>query len=161
MTIGYDPKRISPEKLAKLITDLGFKAEEVEPPGAGTGAGAKKHQRVKAPMPDDAPKFFREACDKARRANHPIVIDFWAKWCPPCLQLKEVTFRDPKVAGLLEKVQLIYVDLDQYPALGKAYGVQAIPDLFLVDRNGWIADRLQDFEPPDAFFVRLRTLLAE
>lgn len=159
MTIGFEPKRISPERLAKLITDLGFKVEEVEPPGTGTGV--KEQQRVKAPMPDDAPKFFREAFDKARRANHPIVIDFWAKWCPPCLQLKEVTFHDRKVAGLLEKVQLIYVDLDQYPALGKAYGVQAIPDLFLVDRNGWIADRLQDFEPPDAFFVRLQELVGE
>ena len=159
MTIGYDPKRITPEKLARIITDLGYKVEEVEPPGVGTGA--KKQQRVRAPMPDDAPKFFREAFGKARRANHPLVIDFWAEWCPPCLQLKEVTFHDPEVARLLEKVQLIYVDLDQYPALGKAYGVQAIPDVFLVDRKGWIVDRLQDFEPPDAFFVRLRKLLAE
>ena len=159
MTIGYDPKLTTPEKLAKVITDLGYKVEEIEVPK--TVADVKQVKPVKVPMPDDAPKFFRDAFDKARRANQPVVVDFWAEWCAPCLQLKKVTFQDPKVAKVLESLQLIYVDLDKYPALGTVYGVESVPDVFFINREGFVVDRLHNFEPPEAFLVRLRRLTAE
>ncbi len=159
MTIGYDPKLTTPEKLAKIITDLGYKVEEIEVPK--TVADVKQVKLVKAPMPKDAPKFLRDAFDKARRANQPVVVDFWAEWCAPCLQLKKITFHDPRVAKVLERVQLIYVDLDKYPALGTVYGVESVPDVFFINREGFVVDRLHNFEPPDAFLLRLKTLTAE
>lgn len=159
MTIGYDPKLTTSEKLAKVITDLGYKVEEIEVPK--TVADAKRGKPVKVPMPDDAPKFLRDAFDKARRANQPVVVDFWAEWCAPCLQLKKITFHDPKVAKVLESLQLIYVDLDKYPALGTVYGVESVPDVFFINREGFVVDRLHNFEPPDAFLLRLKTLTAE
>jgi thioredoxin-like negative regulator of GroEL len=121
----------------------------------------KQLKPVEAPIPADAPKFLLDAFDKARRAKRPIVVDFWADWCAPCLQLKKVTFVDPKVAKLLARVEMVFVDLDKFPALGKSYGVESVPDVFLIDRDGMIVDRLQDFEPPADFLVRLKKLLAE
>ncbi len=58
-------------------------------------------------------------------------------------------------------IEVIYVDLDKYPALGDAYGVDAIPDVFFADKSGRIVDRLQNFEPPEAFVARVRKVFGQ
>jgi len=157
VTIAYDPTLTTPEKLTKVITDLEYKVEAIEV--AKTEADAKQVKPVKAPLPENAPKFLRDAFAKARQLHQPLVVDFWAEWCAPCLQLKKVTFHDPKVAKLLDKVQLVFVDLDKYPTLGTAFGVKSVPDVFLIDRKGMIVDRLRNFEPPAEFLIRLKRLV--
>ncbi len=112
-------------------------------------------------VPTGAPKFFVDAIEKARATHRPIIIDFWAEWCAACLQLKRETLDHPDAARVLSEVEVIYVDLDKYPALGEAYGVAAIPDVFLIDSSGRIVDRLQNFEPPKAFVARVRKVLGQ
>ena len=107
-------------------------------------------------VPMDAPQFFIDATKRAKTTRRPIVVDFWAEWCATCLQLKRETLEDPDVAKALSLVEVIYVDLDKYPALGEAYGVAAIPDVFFIDKSGRIVDRLQNFEPAEAFAARVR-----
>lgn len=107
----------------------------------------------------DAPRFFVEAIERAREANRPLVIDFWAEWCVACLKLKHETLEHPTVANALRSVEMIYVDLDKYPALGEAYGVVAIPDVIFVNGSGTIVDRLQTFEPPETFIARVHAVV--
>lgn len=146
-------------KLAKAITDVGYKAEIVE--AVHTTQPAKVEKPVKAEFPDDAPAFFRTAFEEARKARRPMVIDFWAEWCAPCQALKKETFGDPNVSKWLAKVAMIYVDLDKYPDLGKAYGVASVPDVLFIDRSGMMVDRLQQFEAPAPFLLRLKKIVGE
>lgn len=111
-------------------------------------------------VPTDAPKFFVDAIARAKAAQRPIIVDFWAEWCVACLRLKHETLEHPNVAKTLSAVEVIYVDLDKYPALGEAYGVAAIPDVLFVDTSGRIVDRVQNFEPPEAFVARVRKVFA-
>lgn len=135
-----------------MITGLGYEVEQVASPTT------KKKQRgapVKAPSADKAPKFFADAFERARAAKRLIIIDFWAVWCAPCERLKQATLANPKVAKALEGIEVIYVDVDENPALAATYGVKSIPDVIFIDGEGYMVDRLQAFEETELFLTRL------
>ena len=178
LTIVYDPQKTNPSALAKIIQAKGYKVEQVAgkeaPQSRPAKASPTKSQATKpasrpatkaslplAPLPVDAPAFFKEAFALARKQGRPILIDFWAKWCAPCIAMKRKTFHDPKVEALLKKVELVMVDLDKFPGLAKVYGVVSIPDLFFIDAKGRIQDRLKRFEEARAFEKRMQEFLKE
>jgi putative thioredoxin len=82
-----------------------------------------------------AGNFEAEVLDRSRTA--PVVLDFWATWCGPCLVL----------GPLLEKLEREYdgkfvlakVDVDREPELSAQFRVQSIPVVYGV-RDGQIVD---------------------
>lgn len=132
---------------------------EVERPSAGGEKPAALVPSETFNVPEGAPAFFHEAVERARRAGKPILIDFWATWCAPCLKLKRETLDSPALATLLQKFEVIAVDLDEVPSLGKFYGVSSIPYVLFVDPKGTVVDRLLGFEPPALFEIRLKKAL--
>lgn len=59
--------------------------------------------------------------------TRPILIDFWAKWCQPCLKLK------PLLEAAAEKAAgaflLAKIDIDQNPNLAAAFRISSVPTL--------------------------------
>jgi peroxiredoxin len=89
-----------------------------------------------------------------------VLINFWATWCPPCLQempAMERLYRQHKGAGfemvavsvdteaakvkpfLAEHRFTFHVAMDPTMALANTYGVRALPSSFIVDRKGALA----------------------
>ena len=69
----------------------------------------------------------------------PVVVDFWAPWCGPCLQMAPA-FKEAALAMPLQ-AQFLKVNTEAETMLGSQYGIQSIPTL-IVFKAGKEIERL-------------------
>lgn len=65
---------------------------------------------------------FKDAISKR------VLVDFYAEWCGPCKRL----------APLLEEINdidILKVNVDEFPEIARAYGVMSIPTIILFNEN--------------------------
>lgn len=79
---------------------------------------------------------LQAALQSAEDRHLPVVIDFGASWCPPCLEMEKLTFHDPKIEPELERrFELIKVDVSQESpekaAIQRAFASQTLPSVLL------------------------------
>ncbi|MGH9317635.1 MAG: protein-disulfide reductase DsbD family protein [Thermoanaerobaculia bacterium] len=108
------------------------------------------------------PDWRPYAAAEVAGAGKPVVIDFSASWCVPCLELDHKTFADPRVREALARRALFKADLTRSRspdavALSQKYGILGVPTVIFLDASGKEhADlRLVGFEGPEQFLERL------
>lgn len=104
-----------------------------------------------------------ELVEQARLQRMPVALDFYAAWCVPCLQMERYTFSDPAVIRELDRFARIKIDVTDMnsprtQSLLKQYGVQSVPVLLFLDRNGKeIPDsRIDGFVKPEELLSLLQ-----
>ncbi|MCB1044577.1 MAG: thioredoxin TrxC [Acidobacteria bacterium] len=63
------------------------------------------------------------------RSDVPVLVDFWAPWCQPCLALAPVL--DELAGRWVSRLRVVKVNVDRHSDLAAEYGIRGIPTLFL------------------------------
>jgi len=74
-----------------------------------------------------------------RTADKPLLIDFWADWCPPCQQMLPIFMRAAE--QLSERAQFASVNTQTAPAVGFHYAIRTIPTIILFWRGQEVGRR--------------------
>lgn len=75
-------------------------------------------------------------------ADCPVFVDFWADWCGPCRAMAPVLERLAK--EYQGRVEFARTNVDDYPGVGRRYGVRSLPTMILF-RRGKPASRFTGF----------------
>jgi thioredoxin 1 len=67
------------------------------------------------------------------QAEVPVLVDFWAPWCRPCLMIGPLVAELAKEYG--DRVSFVKLDVDQSPKIATKYSVMSIPTL-IIFKNG-------------------------
>ncbi len=78
------------------------------------------------------------------KSESPVMVDFWAKWCAPCLATAPVLEElADEYAG---KIEFAKVDVDANGPLAAKYGITSIPTL-LIFEGGQPVQQVTGFKP--------------
>jgi len=77
-------------------------------------------------------------------ADRPVLVEFWATWCPPCRQLAPIL--DAIAEEYAGRLTVAKIDMDASPRTALAYQVMAAPTMLLI-RSGEVVGRWVGVRP--------------
>jgi thioredoxin:protein disulfide reductase len=104
---------------------------------------------------------------EAKENGMPVLLDFSADWCIPCLELERNTWTDTRVIEATKdisrlKVDLTYFDSPESEILRKKFNISGVPTVVFIriDGNEAVDSRIVGFVPPDEFLAKLKQALS-
>jgi len=90
------------------------------------------------------------------KSDKPVLVDFWAEWCGPCLMLGPVI--DELAKDLGDKVKIGKLNVDENQKTSQKYNVMSIPTVLLI-KNGEIVEQFVGVQPKQVYEQALQKAL--
>jgi thioredoxin 1 len=94
--------------------------------------------------------------DEVLKSKVPVVVDFWAPWCGPCMMIAPITEQlSNEYKG---KVRFCKLNVDENPQAARKYQVMSIP-LLLFFNSGQVVDQSLGAVPENMIRPKVEALL--
>ncbi|WP_418910557.1 protein-disulfide reductase DsbD [Acidithiobacillus ferriphilus] len=95
--------------------------------------------------------------------GHPLLVDFWAKWCVECQRMDVETYDNPRVEHALQPLTLIRVDVTASNAASREllhhFQLFGPPAVLLVNPDGRMVAQYEGYEGPETLLQHLQQKL--
>jgi len=78
------------------------------------------------------------------QAETPVLVDFWAPWCRPCLMVAPIL--DELADEYSGRITVARMDVDQNPRTAAKYSIMSIPTMLLFEK-GQPVSQIVGFKP--------------
>lgn len=95
---------------------------------------------------------------EVKGAEVPVLVDFWADWCPPCRMLSPIV--EELAADYEGRLKVAKVDTDASPRLSAEFQIMSIPTL-MVFRGGRPVATMVGYQPKPQLKAKLDALLLQ
>lgn len=104
---------------------------------------------------------YQAAIKEAETKGLPLLLDFYMTECPPCKRMDQETFRDEKVAALInQRFVALKVNGEREPKLARALGIDSFPTYVLATPEKKIIGTFKGYKEAPEFTELLQRALA-
>ena len=96
--------------------------------------------------------------DQVLKSDLPILIDFWAPWCQPCLMMAPTLEELSKEMQGIVKIGKMNVEDPKNQVLAATYQIRSIPNMKLF-KNGKVIGEFIGLRPKESLKEELNTTL--
>jgi thiol:disulfide interchange protein len=87
----------------------------------------------------------------AAKQKKPLLVDFYADWCGPCVEMLKTTYKDKTVVARAKKFVPVLINVDEQMKLAQQLGVESLPTVLFLDARGKVVLRSEGYAGPERF----------